>query len=208
MLLVVGLGNPEPKYARNRHNVGFMALDELAAETRAESFRPKFGGEIARATVAGTEAILLKPLTYMNLSGDSVQPCAAFFKIAPADIVVVHDELDLPFGDVRLKFGGGHAGNNGIRSVIARLGTPEFGRVRIGIGRPTAGFKGDVADWVLQDFSGAERDELPNSLKAAVESVVDIAARGFRAAMNARNTRQKPKADAARPDDPGVPPKT
>jgi len=181
-----------------------MALDELASLTRAEVFRKKFSGEIARTSLAGVDAVLLKPLTYMNLSGDAVQPCAAFFKVAPADVLVVHDELDLPFGDVRLKFGGGHAGNNGVRSVIARLGTPDFGRVRIGIGRPGEGFKGDVADWVLQDFSSSERGELPNSLRAAAESVLSIAARGFRAAMNARNTRQKPTPEAAPPDAPGA----
>jgi len=204
MLLVVGLGNPEPKYAQNRHNVGFMAVDELASLTRAEAFRKKFSGEIARTTLGGVDAVLLKPLTYMNLSGDAVQPCAAFFKVAPAAVIVVHDELDLPFGEVRLKLGGGHAGHNGVRSVIARLGTPEFGRVRVGIGRPPESFKGDVADWVLQDFSSAERSDLPNSLRAAAQSVLDIAARGFRAAMNARNTRQKPKPEATPPDAPGA----
>jgi PTH1 family peptidyl-tRNA hydrolase len=199
MLLVVGLGNPDRKYAGNRHNVGFMVLDELAAHVRAEPFQRKFSGELARASLGKTEALLLKPQTYMNLSGDSVQPCAAYFKVAPADVIVVHDELDLPFGDVRLKFGGGHAGNNGIRSLIARLGTPDFARVRVGIGRPGPGFKGEVADWVLQDFSSAERGELPNSLMAAVQSVLDIAARGFQAAANARNTRPKKKADAGSP---------
>jgi peptidyl-tRNA hydrolase, PTH1 family len=191
MLLVVGLGNPDREYADNRHNVGFMVVDELASACRAEPFKKKFGGEIARAMLGKTEAMLLKPLTYMNLSGDAVQPCAAFFKVAPADIVVVHDEIDLPFGDVRLKMGGGHAGNNGVRSVIARLGTPEFARVRFGVGRPGADFKGEVADWVLRGFSPDERRDLPIYLKIAAESVLDIAARGFQAAMNTRNTRLK-----------------
>lgn len=204
MLLVVGLGNPEPKYGNNRHNVGFMVLDELAGRCRAEAFRRKFSGEIARAELGGVEAMLLKPLTYMNLSGDSVQPCAAFFKVAPAEIVVVHDEIDLPFGDVRLKFGGGHAGNNGLRSIIARLGTPDFARIRVGVGRPGPGFKGEVADWVLQDFSSPERSELPNTLKTAADSVLDIAARGFQAAANTRNTRPKKKQDTAAPDDPAA----
>ncbi|MBM4356899.1 MAG: aminoacyl-tRNA hydrolase [Deltaproteobacteria bacterium] len=202
MLLVVGLGNPDRKYAGNRHNVGFMVLDDLASEVRAEPFQRKFSGELARATLGKTEALLLKPQTYMNLSGDSVQPCAAFFKIAAADVVVVHDEIDLPFGEVRLKFGGGHAGNNGVRSLIARLGTPEFARVRVGVGRPGPGFKGEVADWVLQDFSGEERAALPNSLMAAVQSVLDIAARGFQAAANARNTRPKKKPSEDSPPKP------
>lgn len=199
MLLVVGLGNPERKYAGNRHNVGFMALDELASKVSAEPFRRKFSGDIARATLGKAEAMLLKPMTFMNLSGDAVQPCAAFFKVAPSNVIVVHDEIDLPFGEVRLKFGGGHAGNNGVRSVILRLGTPEFARVRIGVGRPGPDFRGDVADWVLQDFTTAEKAELPNSLMAATESVLDIAARGFQAAANSRNTRPKKKPSEGAP---------
>ncbi len=168
-----------------------MVVDELAASCRAEPFRKKFSGEIARCELGKAEAMLLKPLTYMNLSGDSVQPCAAFFKVAPGDIVVVHDEIDLPFGDIRLKLGGGHAGNNGVRSIIQRLGTPDFARVRFGVGRPGPEFKGDVADWVLRGFSPDERRELPNYLKIAAQSVLDIATRGFEAAMNTRNTRPK-----------------
>lgn len=203
MLLVVGLGNPERRYANNRHNVGFMVLDALHERVGAEPFRAKFSGELARAELQGTEAVLLKPMTFMNLSGDAVQPCAAFFKVPPARIVVVHDEIDLPFGDIRLKFGGGHAGNNGIRSVIHRLGTPDFARIRVGVGRPGPGFKGDVADWVLQDFSPEERSELPNCLKIAAESVLDIASRGFEAAMNARNTRSKTTPIEAAPTTPG-----
>jgi PTH1 family peptidyl-tRNA hydrolase len=193
MLLVVGLGNPDREYADNRHNVGFMVIDELASSCRSEPFRKKFSGEIARCELGKSEAMLLKPMTYMNLSGDSVQPCAAFFKVPPEEIIVVHDELDLPFGDIRIKKGGGHAGNNGVRSLIQRLGTPDFCRVRFGIGRPGPEFRGDVADWVLRGFSPDERRELPNYLKIAAESVLDIAARGFQAAMNTRNTRPKPK---------------
>ena len=202
MLLVVGLGNPDRQYADNRHNVGFMVLDELAFQCRAEPFKRKFNGDIGRANIGPSEALLLKPMTYMNASGDSVQPCAAFFKVAPADILVVHDELDLEFGDLRLKFGGGHAGHNGVRSLIARLGTPDFQRVRVGVGRPTASFKGDVADWVLQDFASTERAELPNYLKNAAQTVLDIATRGFQTAMNARNTRLKNKQSEATPDPP------
>ena len=202
MMLIVGLGNPDRQYVDNRHNVGFMVVDELASACRAEPFKRKFNGDIARVNLGTAEAMLLKPMTFMNASGDSVQPCAAFFKVAPADILVVHDEIDLPFGDIRLKFGGGHAGNNGIRSVIARLGTPDFARVRVGVGRPDAKFKGDVADWVLQDFAGIERSELQDYLKNAAETVLDIAARGFQTAMNARNTRSKKKHDEATTDSP------
>jgi len=205
MLLVVGLGNPDPQYADNRHNVGFMVVDELASMCGAEPFRRKFSGELARVFLGKTEALLLKPMTYMNASGECVQPCAAFFKVAPAEIVVVHDEIDLPFGDTRLKFGGGHAGNNGIRSVIARLGTPDFARLRVGVGRPGPGFKGDVADWVLQGFSGEERTSLPNYLRSAAETVLDVAARGFQTAMNARNTKPKKKQDEVASDTPRTP---
>ncbi|MSP23636.1 MAG: aminoacyl-tRNA hydrolase [Myxococcales bacterium] len=191
MLLVVGLGNPGKKYAANRHNVGFMVVDELARGARAEAFRGKFSGELARASLGKEEAWLFKPQTYMNLSGDAVQPCAVFHKIEPGSIIVVHDELDVPFGEVRLKLGGGHAGHNGLRSIMQRLGTGDFLRVRIGIGRPAADFRGDVADWVLSDFSAGECAELDHCLQSAMKSVLDIAARGPEAAMKTSNTRPK-----------------
>jgi PTH1 family peptidyl-tRNA hydrolase len=202
MWLIVGLGNPGREYARHRHNAGFMTIDLLAEQVDADSFRSKFSGEIARAWLEDEDALLLKPMTYMNCSGDSVQPCAAFYKIPAENIIVVHDELDLPFGEVRLKMGGGHGGNNGLRSLIQRLGTPDFGRVRIGIGRPAAGFKGDPSDWVLNPFSGEEREKLPTTLKQAAKSVLDIAARGFAAAMKTRNTRPKKKKPKPKPPQP------
>src|SRR5262249_13232204 len=127
------------------------------------------------------------------LSGDSVQPCAAFLKVAPKDVVVVHDELDLPFGDVRLKVGGGHAGHNGLRSMIERLGTPDFVRVRIGIGRPPPGFRGEVADYVLSDFDAIERAELSAILGRAVDAIKRVATDGSQAAMNVVNTKTSAK---------------
>lgn len=193
MLLVVGLGNPGREYAAHRHNVGFMAVDELARRLGAEAFRDKFSGACARAEIAGEPAVLLEPMTYMNASGDSVQPAMAFFKIAPADVVVLHDELDLPFGEVRLKHGGGHAGHNGLRSIMERLGTGDFGRVRLGIGRPPPDFRGEVASFVLSAFAPVERAALPDLVKKAGDSVIDVARRGFAAAMKDRNTRPKPK---------------
>src|SRR4051812_19366423 len=117
MLLVVGLGNPGKDYASHRHNVGFMAVDELARRANADAFREKFSGEYARASLGPEQAVLLKPATFMNESGRCVQPAMAFFKVEPAQLVVLHDELDLPYGDVRLKLGGGHAGHNGLRSI-------------------------------------------------------------------------------------------
>jgi PTH1 family peptidyl-tRNA hydrolase len=131
-------------------------------------------------------------MTFMNESGRSVQAAMAFFKIAATELVVLHDELDIPFGEVRLKMGGGHAGHNGLRSIMEHIGGGDFGRVRIGIGRPPAGFRGDVADFVLSSFDAVERAALPDLLKKAGDSVIDIARRGFGPAMNARNTRPKP----------------
>jgi PTH1 family peptidyl-tRNA hydrolase len=200
MLLVVGLGNPGREYAAHRHNVGFMAVDELARRVKADPFRDKFSGELSRAEIAGEPAILLKPMTFMNESGRSVQPAMAFFKIAAEEVIVLHDELDIPFGDVRLKQGGGHAGHNGLRSLMACV-DGDFGRVRLGIGRPPPGFRGEVADFVLSGFDPAERAELPDLVKKAGDSVLDVARRGFAAAMKDRNTRpKKPPPPAAPPD--------
>lgn len=206
MLLVVGLGNPGKEYASHRHNVGFMAVDELAQRARADAFREKFSGLYAKAEIEGEQAILLKPMTYMNDSGRSVQPAMAFFKVAPKDVIVLHDELDLPFGEVRLKFSGGHAGHNGLRSIMASAGTGDFGRVRLGIGRPPPGFRGEVADYVLSSFDSIERASLPDMLARGVESVLDIPRRGFDAAMNTRNTRPK-ASKAAKGGKPGKPEK-
>jgi peptidyl-tRNA hydrolase, PTH1 family len=191
MYLVVGLGNPGKNYATHRHNVGFMVVEDLASRVRADGFRDKFSGLIARATLGDEQAYLLEPQTYMNESGRSVQPALAFHKIAPTNLIVVHDELDLPFGDVRLKVGGGHAGHNGLRSIMAHVGTGEFIRLRVGIGRPPAGFGGEVADYVLSGFDAVERAKLPDILKQATETVLEVAARGVAAAMNVRNSRPK-----------------
>lgn len=206
MLLVVGLGNPGREYASHRHNVGFMAVDEIARRVGADAFRDKFSGEYARCEIAGEPAVLLKPTTFMNLSGQSVQPAMAFFKVAPADLVVLHDELDIPFGEVRLKMGGGHAGHNGLRSILERAGAGDFGRVRIGIGRPPPGFRGEVADFVLSGFDTSERAGLPDLIKKAGDAVLDIARRGFGPAMNARNTRPKPPKAPKPPKPPAAEP--
>ncbi len=153
MRLVVGLGNPGSQYARNRHNIGFRALDAIAERHGIGPFRPRFEGEIADGRLAGHRVLLLKPLTYMNESGRAVGAAVHFFRLSPADVIVLHDELDLQPGRVRVKSGGGHAGHNGLRSLHAHIGA-DFMRVRLGIGHP--GDKDRVAGYVLQDFAKAD----------------------------------------------------
>lgn len=191
MYLVVGLGNPGKKYEKNRHNVGFMVVEHLARTHGMPDFKEKFSGVWTKGDVSVGSArfpvAVLEPHTFMNLSGDSVQPAAAFLKVAPTDVIVVHDELDLPWRDVKLKAGGGHAGHNGLRSLIERLGVPDFVRVRVGVGRPPAGFKGDVADYVLQNFDSMETAELPEVIDRACACVEAVVAKGAQAAMNALN---------------------
>jgi PTH1 family peptidyl-tRNA hydrolase len=191
--LVVGLGNPGREYERSRHNVGFLVADALREGAGWPDYKQKFSGVWTRGELAGAPGkpvVLLKPQTFMNLSGDSVQPAAAFLKVAPADVIVVHDELDLPWKDVRLKVGGGHAGNNGIRSIIQRIGTPDFIRVRVGIGKPPPGFRGGGADWVLSDFDAVERAEMVDVVARAIEAVRRVVDVGIGPAMNVVNTAQ------------------
>lgn len=192
MILLVGLGNPGPRYESTRHNVGVRVVERVVEKHGGGPWRSRFAGRLASFSLAGESRLVLCPETFMNESGRSVQPCAAFHKIEPEDILVVHDELDLPFGAVRLKVGGGHAGHNGLRSIMAHAGGGEFGRVRFGIGRPPPGFGGEVADFVLSGFSAEERAELPERVREAAKAVVDVASRGWAGAMNARNTRPKP----------------
>ncbi len=156
MWLFVGLGNPDDKYKNNRHNIGFMVVDSIANEFPAfDGFRSKFQGKISQGRMAGQKVILLKPQTFMNESGLSVAKAAKFYQIEPDKIIVFHDELDINAGDVRVKFGGGNAGHNGLKSIQAHLGSADFWRVRIGIGRPS--HRGAVSNYVLDDFSKAER---------------------------------------------------
>jgi PTH1 family peptidyl-tRNA hydrolase len=192
VLLVVGLGNPGSRYAGTRHNVGFMVVERVAARARAGAFREKFQGLFTKAELDGREVILLEPLTYMNLSGDSVQKAMTFFKVPLKDVVVVHDELDLAWRTSRIKVGGGHAGHNGLRSIMQQCGGPDFTRVRVGIGRPPSG---PVDGYVLSDFHSAERAELDGELEKAARMVESIVARGPQAAMNELHREEKaPKA--------------
>ena len=155
MLLWVGLGNPEPGMLGQRHNIGFMALDRIVRRHGFSPWRRRFKGEFAEGSVGGVRVLALKPLTYMNESGASVQPAAAFYKLAPSAITAFHDELDLAPGKLRVKLGGGAAGHNGLRSMDRRLGSPDYWRVRLGIGHP--GSKERVLGHVLGDFAKADQ---------------------------------------------------
>lgn len=163
MLLLVGLGNPGPKYARNRHNIGCMAVDAIADSYRLSAPRPRFQGIVRDGLIAGEKLVCLKPGTFMNLSGDSVGAAMRFFRLNPADIVVFHDELDLAPGKLRIKRGGGHAGHNGLRSIQSHIGA-DFRRVRLGIGHP--GDKDLVTPYVLGDFLDEENKWLGPLLEA------------------------------------------
>jgi PTH1 family peptidyl-tRNA hydrolase len=189
MFLVVGLGNPGRQYQHNRHNVGFQVVDQLAARAGASSPRDKFGAELYDATFGSERVLLCKPMEFMNVSGQAVRQAAGFHKIPAANVIVVHDELDVPFGRLKLGSGGGAGGHNGIRSIMAELGTPDFARVRVGIDRPPANWKG--ADYVLANFTGAEQKQLPEIIDLAAEAVEDIVARGLMLAMNKFNTKPK-----------------
>jgi PTH1 family peptidyl-tRNA hydrolase len=191
MHLIVGLGNPGREYEGSRHNAGFLVVDALCRRAGLPDFKEKFSGVWTKGDLFGHPVALLKPMTYMNLSGDSVQPAAAFLKVAPSDIIVVHDELDLAWKDVRVKVGGGHAGHNGLRSMIQRLGTPDFVRVRVGIGKPGPGFQGDTADWVLSSFDAMERAEWPDVEARATQAVRTILEDGPGPAMNVANQKKK-----------------
>lgn len=175
MRLLVGLGNPGPQYAQTRHNIGFMAVDRIAEDHGFALFRSKFNGLLSEGSLRGTKTLLLKPQTFMNLSGQSVAECAKFFKVSVNDIIVFHDELDLAPGKLKVKKGGGHAGHNGLRSIQSHLG-PDFTRVRLGIGHP--GHKDAVSPYVLGNFAKSD-DWLDDLLRGIAEAAPDLAAGDF-----------------------------
>jgi peptidyl-tRNA hydrolase, PTH1 family len=179
--LIAGLGNPGPEYVGNRHNAGFMVADVLAARMGGRFKRDRSRAAVATGRLAGVPVTLAKPLSFMNLSGRPVAALRTFYKIPPDRIVVVHDELDLPFGTLRLKLGGGDNGHNGLRSVTAALGTRDYFRVRVGIGRPPG--RMDPADYVLHDFSSPERKLVPEVLERAADATEALLAHGLAAAQ-------------------------
>ncbi len=189
--LVIGLGNPGPQYEHTRHNIGQMVVDELARR-RGETYKShKANARVAEAWVrpGGAKLILAKPNTYMNVSGGPVAGLAKFYGVDADHIIVLHDELDIPFDTLKMKIGGGHGGHNGVRDIAKALGTPEFLRVRVGIGRPPG--RQDPADWVLSPFSGDQRTQLPLLVGDAADAVELVGEEGL---LNAQQKFHAPRA--------------
>ena len=189
MKLIVGLGNPGAKYAGHRHNIGYMAVDHIAADHGFPPWRSKFGGSLAEGRLGGERVALLKPETYMNESGRSVGEAVRFFKLESADVIVLHDELDLAPGRCKVKAGGGHAGHNGLRSIHAHIG-PDHGRVRLGIGHP--GHKDRVSAYVLHDFARSDAEWLDDLMRGVSDGAPALAAGDAARFMNAVSLRTSP----------------
>ena len=183
--LVVGLGNPGAEYADNRHNAGFMVIDKLAAELRANYWKTEHGALTAHVKHAGEELILAKPQSFMNASGGPVSKIASAYKIAPEEILVIHDELDIPNGDVRIKVGGGHGGHNGLRSIHEKLGSNAYVRVRVGIDHPPG--RKPVADYVLSAPRGEQLEAFEVAINVAADAVLAVLDDGPVKAMNRFN---------------------
>lgn len=170
MFLVVGLGNPGAEYAATRHNVGFMAADELHRRYNFSPFRSKFNGLIAEGQIEGEKVYLLKPQTYMNLSGNSVVQAANFYKILPENIVVIHDDMDLPTDKIKAKIGGGSGGHNGIKSIDSQI-TPNYNRIRIGVGHPANKNEDNIINHVLSGFSKADKENIENDIDIVADLI-------------------------------------
>ncbi len=196
MKLIVGLGNPGAKYARNRHNIGFMAVDRIAADHGFAPWRGKFQGALSEGRLGQNKAMLLKPETFMNNSGQSVGEAMRFFKLTPEDVVVIYDEIDLAPGKVRVKAGGGTAGHNGIRSLHAHIG-PEYTRVRLGVGHP--GRKEAVPGFVLHDFARADEAWLDDVLRGISDGAAHLAAGDWGKFQNAVALRTAPPRSSTTP---------
>ncbi|GMR20955.1 MAG: aminoacyl-tRNA hydrolase [Gammaproteobacteria bacterium] len=185
--LIAGLGNPGPQYSETRHNAGFRFMDALlhhcGSQLRAES---RFDGEVGKARIANRDVWLIRPTTFMNLSGDGVGKLARFYKVAPENILVVHDELDLPPGAVRLKIGGGHGGHNGLRDIVPKLGSKDFIRLRVGIGHP--GSASQVTSYVLKKAPPAEQRLVEDAIDAAIAEIDDIVCGDYQPVMNRLHT--------------------
>jgi len=184
--LIVGLGNPGPKYLWTRHNAGFIVLDRFASLTGIVATRKSFSGLYGEGEFKGNRLFLLKPQTYMNLSGRSVAEALRFHKLAPSDLIVIHDELDIPFGQIKLKADGGHGGHNGLRSLHQELGTGDYNRLRIGIGKP---LHGNMADYVLTNFGKNEMKDLPQLVDGIVDALEMLIVEGMPKTMSLYNNK-------------------
>jgi PTH1 family peptidyl-tRNA hydrolase len=202
MKLFVGLGNPGPKYAGNRHNIGYMAVDRIAADHGFAPWRAKFQAAVCEGRLGTEKVLLLKPETFMNLSGQAVGEAMRFYKLTPADITVFHDELDLAPGKARVKQGGGHAGHNGLRSLHAHIG-PDYARIRLGIGHP--GHKDRVSHYVLSDFTKSDQDWLDDLMRGISDGAPALAGGDDARFMNAVALRMKPPAKAKPAGQPASP---
>ncbi len=191
MKLVVGLGNPGKEYTLTKHNVGFLVVDELGKRVGIDIQKSKFQSLYGEGFLEGNKILLLKPQTYMNRSGGAVSSDSDFYKIPPENIIVIHDEMDISFGRIMIKPGGGSAGNNGIKSIISSLGSKDFIRVRIGIGKPNA--KSDGANHVLSNFSKSESAMVEESIQTAADAVLEIMNNGLEKAMNKYNVKSENK---------------
>ncbi|MBI6630503.1 aminoacyl-tRNA hydrolase [Pontibaca salina] len=199
MQLFVGLGNPGGKYARNRHNIGFMVVDRIASDHGFGPWKSKFQGQISEGMLDGAKVLLLKPTTFMNRSGQSVGEAMRFYKLEPGDVTVFHDELDLAPGKMRVKQGGGHAGHNGLRSLHAHIGE-TYARVRLGIGHP--GHKDRVAAYVLHDFARSDEEWLDDLLRGISDGAPHLATGDSGRFMNAVALRTAPPRSSNRPEKP------
>ena len=184
--LIIGLGNPGPKYQWTRHNAGFMVLDHLSRVMGVAVTKKNFAGLYGEGSWHGDRLLLLKPQTFMNLSGRSAAEALRFHKLTPSDLIVIHDDLDISFGRVKIKEGGGHGGHNGLRSLMQELGGGEFVRVRIGVGRPV---RGDAADYVLSNFPPAELTGLPTLLDGVVDLLGELLRNGVPRTMSLYNNK-------------------
>jgi PTH1 family peptidyl-tRNA hydrolase len=193
--LVVGLGNPGPRYAATRHSIGFRVVDRLAGEFGIAVSRERFTAVFGRGRIEDVDVVLAKPLSFMNRSGPSVRSLADFFRISSQDMVVIHDDIDLDYGRLKIKEKGGHGGHNGVRSLIDAFGGGGFSRVRLGIGRSETGEQ-PVADYVLDHFTRDEAAELPRIIERARDAVVTILCRGTKIGMNQFNTKPVTRTDS------------
>jgi len=187
MKLIVGLGNPGPEYAYTRHNVGFLTVDTLHKKMNASDFKPGYKGLVSKGKHNNEDYIILKPLTFMNLSGDSVLEVASYYKINKEDIIVVYDDMDYGVGEYSIREKGGHGGHNGIRNIIDRLGTSEFSRIRIGIGK---GSKDDKSGYVLGKFSKAELEVLKELVNKMCDAIIDFISIDIKKVMTKYNTKE------------------